>query len=105
MNEQFQSTAFKVHPYARPVVGYMNDLENMTAADAREWYNTWYAPNNATIVVVGDVKAQDVLKLAKQHFGKLKAKKLPARKPQTEPAQIGERRIVVKAPGDRKAHV
>ena len=99
VNEQFQSTAFKVHPYARPVVGYMNDLENMTAADAREWYNTWYAPNNATIVVVGDVKAQDVLKLAKQHFGKLKAKKLPARKPQTEPAQIGERRIVVKAPG------
>ena len=99
VNEQFQSTAFKAHPYARPVVGYMNDLENMTAADAREWYNTWYAPNNATLVVVGDVKAQDVLKLAKQHFGKLKAKKLPARKPQTEPAQIGERRIVVKAPG------
>lgn len=99
VNEQFQSTAFKAHPYARPVVGYMNDLENMTAADAREWYNTWYAPNNATIVVVGDVKAQDVLKLAKQHFGKLKVKKLPARKPQTEPAQIGERRIVVKAPG------
>lgn len=99
VNEQFQSTAFKAHPYARPVVGYMNDLENMTAADAREWYNTWYAPNNATIVVVGDVKAQDVLKLAKQHFGQLKAKKLPVRKPQTEPAQIGERRIVVKAPG------
>lgn len=99
VNEQFQSTAFKAHPYARPVVGYMNDLENMTAADAREWYNTWYAPNNATIVVVGDVKAQDVLKLAEQHFGKLKTKKLPARKPQTEPAQIGERRIVVKAPG------
>ena len=99
VNEQFQSTAFKAHPYARPVVGYMNDLENMTAADAREWYNTWYAPNNATIVVVGDVKAQDVLKLAKQHFGQLKAKKLPARKPQTEPTQIGERRIVVKAPG------
>ena len=99
VNEQFQSTAFKAHPYARPVVGFMNDLENMTAADAREWYNTWYAPNNATIVVVGDVKAQDVLKLVKQHFGQLKAKKLPARKPQTEPAQIGERRIVVKAPG------
>ena len=99
VNEQFQSTAFKAHPYARPVVGYMNDLENMTAADAREWYNTWYAPNNATIVVVGDVKAQDVLKLAKQHFGKLKAKKLPARKPQVEPPQMGERRLVVKAPG------
>ncbi len=99
VNEQFQSTAFKAHPYARPVVGWMNDLENMTAADAREWYNNWYAPNNATLVVVGDVKTDEVLKLAKQHFGKLKAKKLPARKPQTEPPQMGERRLVVKAPG------
>lgn len=99
VNEQFQSTSFKAHPYARPVVGWMNDLENMTAADAREWYNTWYAPNNATLVVVGDVKTQDVLKLAKQYFGAIKPKVLPARKPQTEPAQIGERRVVVKAPG------
>ncbi len=99
VNEQFQATAFKAHPYARPVVGWMNDLENMTAADAREWYRTWYAPNNATIVVVGDVKTADVLKLAKQYFGPLKSHILPMRKPQTEPAQIGERRVVVKAPG------
>ena len=99
VNEQFQSTTFNAHPYGRPVVGYMNDLENMTAADAREWYNTWYAPNNATLVVVGDVKTQEVLKLAKQYFGVLKPKVLPTRKPQTEPAQIGERRVVIKAPG------
>jgi zinc protease len=99
VNEQFQATSFRAHPYGRPVVGHMNDLENMTAADAREWYNNWYAPNNATIVVVGDVKAQDVYKLAVQHFGKIKQKVLPARKPQIEPAQIGERRVVVKAPG------
>jgi zinc protease len=99
VNEQFQAIAFRTHPYGRPVVGFMNDLENMTAADAREWYKTWYAPNNATIVVVGDVKAQDVLKLAKHYFGPLKPHVLPARKPQSEPAQIGERRAVVKAPG------
>ncbi len=99
VNEQFQSVAYHAHPYARPVVGWMDDLEHMTAADAREWYNTWYAPNNATIVVVGNVKAQEVYKLATQYFGKLKAKKLPARKPQIEPPQIGERRLVVKAPG------
>ena len=99
VNEQFQSTAFKAHPYARPVVGWMNDLENMTAADAREWYRTWYTPNNATLVVVGDVKTADVLKLAKQYFGPIKPRILPMRKPQTEPAQIGERRVVVKAPG------
>jgi zinc protease len=97
VNEQFNSTIYHVHPYGRPVVGWMNDLENMTAADAREWYKTWYAPNNATLVVVGDVNAQDVLKLAKQYFGPLKSHALPARKPQVEPEQKGERRVVVKA--------
>ena len=99
VNEQFQAIAFRAHPYARPVVGHMNDLENMTAADAREWYKNWYTPNNAIIVVVGDVKAAEVLKLAKQYFGPIKSRALPARKPQIEPAQIGERRAVVKAPG------
>lgn len=98
VNEAFQGTVYRAHPYSRPVIGFMNDLENMTVEDAREWYNNWYAPNNATVVVVGDVNAPDVYKLAKQHFGKLKPKVLPARKPQVEPAQIGERRVVVKAP-------
>jgi zinc protease len=99
VNEQFQAMSFRAHPYGRPVVGHMNDLENMTAEDAREWYRNWYAPNNATLIVVGDVNAPEVLKLAKQHFGSIKARPLPARKPQVEPAQIGERRAVVKAPG------
>lgn len=99
VNEQFQAIAFRAHPYGRPVVGHMNDLENMTAEDAREWYRNWYAPNNATLVVVGDVKAQEVLALAKQHFGPIKARSLPPRKPQVEPAQLGPRRAVVKAPG------
>lgn len=98
VNEAFQGAVYRAHPYSRPVIGFMNDLENMTAADAREWYSNWYAPNNATLVVVGDVKAEEVYKLAKQHFGKLKPKVLPVRKPQVEPEQIGERRVVVKAP-------
>lgn len=98
VNEAFQGVAYRAHPYSRPVIGFMNDLENMTVADAREWYHTWYAPNNATLVVVGDVKADEVYALAKQYFGKIKPKALPARKPQVEPAQIGERHVVVKAP-------
>jgi len=97
VNEQFQSTIYHVHPYSRPVVGWMNDLENMTVADAREWYSNWYVPNNAILVVVGDVNAQEVLKLAKQHFGPLKSRALPERKPQIEPEQKGERRVIVKA--------
>lgn len=98
VNEQFESSVYRAHPYGRPVVGFMNDLENMTADDAREWYRTWYAPNNATVVVVGDVKADEVFALAEKNFGKLAAKPLPVRKPQVEPVQIGERRAIVKAP-------
>ncbi|WP_370530733.1 M16 family metallopeptidase [Methylophilus aquaticus] len=98
VSEQFQATAFHAHPYGRPIVGFMNDLENMTAEDAREWYQTWYAPNNATVVVVGDVDARTVFALAENTFGKLAAKPLPVRKPQVEPVQMGERRAVVKAP-------
>lgn len=98
VGEQLMGAAFQAHPYARPVIGWMNDLEHMTAQDARDWYKRWYAPNNATLVVVGDVKPQEVFRLAKKYFGQLKTRKLPERKPQTEPEQKGERRVVVKAP-------
>jgi zinc protease len=98
VGEQLMATAFKAHPYRRPVIGWMSDLEKMTAQDARDWYKRWYAPNNATLVVVGDVKPQQVFALAKKYFGPLKARKLPERKPQQEPEQKGERRVTVKAP-------
>ncbi len=98
VNEQFNAIAYNAHPYRRPIVGWMDDLQNMTVADAREWYQRWYAPNNAILVVVGDVEAQQVLKLAQKYFGPLKSAVLPARKPQNEPAQNGERRAIVKAP-------
>lgn len=98
VNEHFQSAAFRTHPYGRPIVGWMNDLEHMKVEDAREWYKNWYAPNNALLVVVGDVKADAVYALAKKHFGNIKSHILPERKPQIEPAQIGERRVAVKAP-------
>lgn len=99
VNEQLRAMMYRAHPYGRPIIGHMNDLENMTAADAQEWYRNWYAPNNAILVIVGDVEAEAVHKLTKQYFGPIKARKLPERKPQVEPAQLGERRAVVKAPG------
>ena len=98
VNEQFNAIAYMAHPYRRPIVGWMDDLRNMAAEDAREWYRKWYAPNNAILVVVGDVDAQEVLKLAQKYFGPLKPEVLPERKPQHEPPQNGERRAVVKAP-------
>ena len=97
--EALLATSYHAHPYARPVIGFMNDLENMTYQDARDWYATWYAPNNAILVVVGDVNTAEVLALAEQYFGSIPSKILPARKPQREPIQSGERRIVIEAPG------
>jgi zinc protease len=96
--ERLMATAYQAHPYRRPIIGWMDDLANMTAQDARDWYARWYAPNNATLVVAGDVEAEVVIAMAKRHFGALPARLLPARKPQSEPAQLGKKRVVVKAP-------
>ena len=99
--EQLMATALRAHPYRAPVVGWMSDLQNMTAEDARDFYDKWYAPNNATLVVVGDVSHGEVFKLAREHFGPLKSRKLPPRKPQDEPLQTGIRRITVKASAEQ----
>ena len=100
VDEAMRAAAFTAHPYHWPVVGWMNDLQNMTVNDARNWYEKWYAPNNATMVVVGDVKAAEVKKLAEKHFGHIRPKKLIPTKPQVEPVQKGVRRVAVKAPAE-----
>lgn len=98
--EALNATAFVASPYHNPVVGWMDDLQNMTAADALAWYERWYAPNNATMVVTGDVDAQQVRAMAEKYFGKIPVKTLPKTKPQNEPPQNGLRRVVVKAPAE-----
>lgn len=98
--EQLMATAFQAHPYRRPVIGWMTDLDAMQAQDTRDWYRNWYAPNNAYLVVVGDVDHQAVFRLARAHYGKLPARALPARRISDEPAQRGPRHAVVKAPAE-----
>ncbi|MDR0234391.1 MAG: insulinase family protein [Zoogloeaceae bacterium] len=98
--EETSAVAFQTHPYRRPVIGWMDDLVNMTAADAKNWHRTWYAPNNATLVVCGDVEHKAVFRLAERHYGRLKARALPVRRIQAEPTQKGIRRLVVKAPAE-----
>ena len=98
--EQMGAVAFQAHPYRVPVIGWMNDLEAMTVQDARDWYERWYEPNNAFVVVVGDVDHDDVFRLAEKYYGPLTARPLPARKPQVEPVQTGVRRLTVKAPAE-----
>jgi zinc protease len=96
--EQFNATAYEVSPYGAPVIGWASDLEAMEVGDLRAWYRKWYAPNNATLVVVGDVDPDRVLALAEEHFGSLRAEEIPAPKPRKEPEQRGEKRVIVKAP-------
>jgi zinc protease len=98
--EQMMAAALRAHPYRHPVIGWMSDLENMRVEDAQAFYERWYAPNNATLVVVGDVSPQEVQKLAAQHFGPLKQKTLPRRKITEEPAQLGQRQFTVRAPAE-----
>jgi zinc protease len=96
--EQFQAVAYQASPYRNPIIGWPSDLEAMQVDDLREWYRKWYAPNNATVVVVGDVDPDAVFALAEEHFGPLKAERVAPPKPRAEPEQRGERRLVVKAP-------
>lgn len=96
--QQLMATTFEANPERRPVIGWMDDIQHLTLADVRDWYQRWYAPNNATLVVVGDVSGKQVLDLAQKYFGGIPAKVLPVRKPQDEPAQVGLKRIEVKAP-------
>jgi len=100
MYEKLMATAFAEHPYHNPVIGWMIDIQNMTAADALNWYRTWYAPNNATLVIAGDVKASEVFALAQRYYGAIPAVKLPQRKAVGEATQLGIQRIVVKAPAE-----
>ncbi len=98
--EQLMATALTAHPYRNPIIGWMNDLENMRIEDARDFYRKWYAPNNAVLVIVGDVEPKEVFALAEKHFGAIPSRALPARKPQDEPLQLGVKRVTVKAPAE-----
>jgi len=98
--EQFIAAAYVASSYRSPTIGWMNDLENMELNDLADWYRRWYAPNNATLVVVGDVDPQEVLALAKKHFGPLKPEKIAPPKPRVEPPQLGRRSVTVQVPAE-----
>ncbi|KAB7623233.1 insulinase family protein, partial [Verminephrobacter sp. Larva24] len=99
--EQLFAATFNASPYRRPVVGWMSDLDAMTPDDVRAFHRQWYQPGNAAVVVVGDVDVAQVRALAEKYYGSLPAHALPVRKPRTEPAQPGLRRIAVKAPAEQ----
>lgn len=98
VGEYFSATAYTNSPYQHPVIGWPSDIANYQVEDLQAWYQRWYAPNNATLVVVGDVKADEVFALAEKYFAELKPSEIKPIKPQIEVPQLGVRKIVVKAP-------
>ncbi|MFO1245594.1 MAG: pitrilysin family protein [Ramlibacter sp.] len=99
--EQLNAAAFIASPYRRPIVGWMSDLDAMTPADVRAFYQQWYTPANAAVVVAGDVDVAEVRRLAEKYYGSVPARAVPPRKPRAEPAQQGIRRIEFKAPAEQ----
>lgn len=98
--EQFMATAFQTSPYHHPIVGWMNDIENYDIEDLRAWYAMWYAPNNATLVVAGDVNAEEVIELARRYYGPLAPSELNPPKPRMEVEQLGPREVTVRVPAE-----
>lgn len=93
--EQLMSVAWRASPYQNPVIGWMDDLKHMQVKALKRWYDMWYQPNNATLVVVGDVQPQQVLKLARKHFGPIPAGEVPKPRRPVEPKQLGITRVEV----------
>jgi len=96
--ERFAAAAHVANPYHHPIIGWMDDVSHLTVKDLRKWYQRWYVPNNAMIVVVGDVKPKEVFKLAKKYFGDLKAAPIPVVKTQREVPSLGRRIVSVSVP-------
>src|SRR5690606_2886223 len=91
--EQLNAATWQASPYHRPVIGWMGDLDSMHPDDARAFHKAWYVPENAVVVVAGDVDVDKVRALAEKYYGSIPARALPERKPRPEPLQKGERRL------------
>jgi zinc protease len=97
-NEILYKTAFTRHPYHWPTIGWMTDIENFTPDDCVSFYETFYAPNNATIVIVGDVREADVLERIRDAYGPIDPGALPDEDTRPEPPQLEAREVVMKKP-------
>jgi zinc protease len=99
LDQELTATAFKVHPYRHPTIGWLSDLQSMTRDDLFEHYRRYYTPDNATLVIVGDVQADDALRKAERHFGPIAQGGRLDRVRTMEPDQTGERRLVIRREG------
>jgi predicted Zn-dependent peptidase len=93
--EQFLTAAYQAHPYHRPTVGWMSDLNTFSASDAQKFFDQYYIPSNMVVTVVGDVKTTDAIPLVEKYFARIPSHEKPDERTTTEPAQNSERRVVL----------
>ncbi|NLO81192.1 MAG: insulinase family protein [Xanthomonadaceae bacterium] len=98
--EHFNTIAYPLSPYRNPIVGWMEDLEALTVADLQRWYQRWYTPSNAILVVAGDVEPQEVLRLAERHFGRIPARATPKQRKPVTLTSPGSRRLELSLPAE-----
>ena len=96
LSEQVTAATYLNHPYRLPVIGWAHEIEGLSRADLESFYETWYAPNNAVLVVSGDVDPDEVFRLAQETYGKIEAKTLPPRFRPVEPPQLAPREVVMR---------
>jgi zinc protease len=99
LDQEVTATALKAHPYRHPTIGWLSDLQSMTRDDLYGHYHRFYIPNNATLVIVGDVDTDDALRQVERHFGGIPAGPAPERLRTIEPDQTGERRLTIRREG------
>jgi zinc protease len=99
LDQELTATAFKAHPYRHPTIGWLSDLQTMTRDDLFGYYRRFYVPNNATLVIVGDVDTDAALRLVERHFGSIRAGEPVTRQRTVEPEQTGERRVTLRKEG------
>ncbi len=94
--EQFINASFQAHPYHRPTVGWMSDLNSFSATDAQQFFDEYYIPSNMVVAVVGDVKSSETIPIVEKYFGRLPTKPVPDERTTTEPPQNSERRVILR---------
>jgi len=99
LDQELTATAFRAHPYRHPTIGWLADLESMTREDLYGYYRRHYVPNNATLVIVGDIDTKDAMTRVVQHFGGIASGEVKRRRPTREPEQLGERRVTLSREG------
>ena len=102
LSEMARAALFMNHPYGISIIGWEHEMRQLSTEDALAFYRRWYAPNNAVVVISGDVSLEEVRPLAEKHYGALERRAVPERLRPQEPAQLAPRRVVLKSPRVRQ---